>query len=185
MKRPADHAIETDLWYTYRSGSSRAPGMCELAGEAVRYGSWFYSDEKLELSYQAIDAVLSYIQNVSGYIGAYPIAPANEAVESKDPGTFGTPCTLSEKAADWLLKYYLDVIERAGAASQLPTSAKVVIGIHHYYFAGRKRDSSNIIPAMVEDAKESQKSGKSPIIIGEWSIESEPKNNLNKGGQAL
>ncbi|KAH7082001.1 putative cellulase [Paraphoma chrysanthemicola] len=168
-------------------------------GEAHGHGGWFYSEENLELSYKAVDAILQYIQHSSGHPESYTISPVNEAVDSKDLRTFGTPYALSDKAADWLLKYILGVVERvvfvnsripimvqdsfkgeAFWASRLPESANIVIDVHIYYFIGRKCDSNTVIPIIIQDAIGAQKTNKFPVVVGEWSIETEVNNRLDK-----
>lgn len=167
-------------------------------GEAHGHGAWFYNKENLELSYQAVDAVLNYIQT-SAHPGSYTLAPVNEAVDSKDLRTFGTPFALSDKAADWLLQYFLGVIERTEAinknipimlqdsfkgeefwSSRLPETANIVIDVHIYYFAGRQCDSATVLPLIEEDGRTTNKTQKFPVVIGEWSIETELNNQLSK-----
>ena len=165
-------------------------------GEAIGHGDWFYNKTNLELSYQAVKAVIQFIQS-SGHVRSYTLAPVNEAVDSKDLRTFGTDLALSPKAADWLLKYFLGTIERVEAvdpnipvmlqdsfrgeafwAPQLPRSANVVIDTHHYYFAGRSLDLEKVPAVMVEDAKSAAGTGTFPVLIGEWSLEAEFNNKL-------
>jgi len=42
-------------------------------GEAHGHGDWFYNEQNLELSYQAVGAVLDYIQNTSEHPGSYTL----------------------------------------------------------------------------------------------------------------
>ncbi|KFY89849.1 hypothetical protein V500_05413 [Pseudogymnoascus sp. VKM F-4518 (FW-2643)] len=125
----------------------------------------------------------------------------NEAVGSNDLRTLGTDAALSQKAADWLLKYILGTIERVAAANpnilimlqdsfrgeaflapKLPLSANLVIDTHIYYFAGRACDSDSV-PLILEDAKHAQGSHTFPVMVGEWSIETEFNNRLDSRKQ--
>ncbi|KAF1933424.1 glycoside hydrolase family 5 protein [Didymella exigua CBS 183.55] len=168
-------------------------------GEAHGHGDWFYNEKNLEMSYEAVDAVLNYIQNKSGHPESYTLAPVNEAVDSKEMQKFGTPLALSDKAADWLLKYILGVIQRTEAvnksipimfqdsfkreeywSSRLPESANIVIDTHNYFFAHRQCSPETVLPVIEQDAKTANKTKKFPVVIGEWSIEMELNNQLSK-----
>lgn len=197
LKRIATYAIEKYDMHIILDLHSLPGGVNWLEiGEAIGHGDWFYNKTNLELSYQAVKAVIQFIQS-SGHVRSYTLAPVNEAVDSKDLRTFGTDLALSPKAADWLLKYFLGTIERVEAvdpnipvmlqdsfrgeafwAPQLPRSANVVIDTHHYYFAGRSLDLEKVPAVMVEDAKSAAGTGTFPVLIGEWSLEAEFNNKL-------
>ncbi|OAL49792.1 endo-beta-1,3-glucanase [Pyrenochaeta sp. DS3sAY3a] len=199
MKNLATYAIEKYNMHIVLDLHALPGGVNWLEiGEAHGHGDWFYSEKNLELSYRAVDAVINYIQHESGHPASYTLAPVNEAVDSKDIRTFGTPLALSEKAADWLLEYFLGVIQRVEAvnrnipimlqdsfkgeeywATRLPGTANVVIDTHIYYFAGRQCSPESALPLIVQDAKGAQKTGTFPVVIGEWSIETEFKNDLS------
>ncbi|KAH6696589.1 putative cellulase [Leptodontidium sp. MPI-SDFR-AT-0119] len=197
LKQVATYAIEKYDMHIVLDLHSLPGGVNWLEiGEAIGHGDWFYSETNLELSYQAVKAVIQFIQS-SGHIGSYTLAPVNEAVDSKDLRTFGTDLALSPKAAEWLLRYFLGTMELVEAvnpnipvmlqdsfkgeafwAQQLPRSANVVIDTHHYYFAGRSLDMDSVPAFMVEDAKTARGTGSFPVLIGEWSLEAEFNNNL-------
>ncbi|KNG52543.1 glycoside hydrolase [Stemphylium lycopersici] len=190
MKELATYAIEKYGMHIVLDLHALPGGVNWLEiGEAHGHGDWFYSEKNLNLSYQAVDAVLDFIQNRSGHPDAYTLAPVNEAVDSKDIRTFGTPFALSDKAADWLLKYILGVIERTEAdsfkgeefwSSRIPHSANVVFDVHIYYFAGRQCDPDTVLPLIEQDGKTANKTNKFPVVVGEWSIEMEVNNQLSK-----
>jgi hypothetical protein len=52
-------------------------------GEAHGQGAWCYSETNLALSYQAVEAVINFIQT-SNHVGSYTLAPVNEAVDSEE-----------------------------------------------------------------------------------------------------
>ncbi|KAF2010388.1 glycoside hydrolase family 5 protein [Aaosphaeria arxii CBS 175.79] len=198
MKELATYAIEEYDMHIVLDLHALPGGVNWLEiGEAIGHGDWFYNENNLRLSFEAVEAVLRYIQESSGHPESYTIAPVNEAVDSKDIRTFGTPHALSDRAAAWLLRYILGTIQRVEAvnssipimfqdsfkgesfwATQLPESANVVIDTHCYYFAGRQCNPDNTIPVINQDAKDAQKSGRFPVVIGEWSIETEFDNRL-------
>ena len=200
MKELATYAIEKYGMHIVLDLHALPGGVNWLdIGEAHGHGDWFFSEANLELSYQAVDAVLNYIQHTSGHPGSYTLAPVNEAVDSKDLRMFGTPFALSDKAAEWLLKYFIGVIERTEAvnkdipvmlqdsfkgeefwSSRLPASANVVVDVHIYYFAGRQCNSDTVLPIIEHDGKTANKTNKFPVVVGEWSIETEFNNQLNK-----
>ncbi|KAH7130190.1 putative cellulase [Dendryphion nanum] len=198
MKELATYAIEKYDMHIVLDLHALPGGVNWLEiGEAQGHGDWFHNERNLQLSFEAVEAVLLYIQQSSGHLKSYTIAPVNEAVDSKDIRTFGTPQALSDKAAAWLLRYILGVIQRVESvnrnipimfqdsfkgerfwAFQLPESANLVIDIHCYYFAGRQCNSDTVLSVIDQDARESQQSGRFPVVIGEWSIETEFNNRL-------
>ena len=199
MKTIATYAIEKYNMHIIIDLHSLPGGVNFLEiGEAHGHGNWFYDQNNLELSYQAVEAVIDFIQS-SGHVGSYTIAPVNEAVDSDDIRTFGTDFALSLKAAEHLLKYFLGVIERVEAANpniplmvqdsfrgeafwapKLPPSANLIIDIHAYYFAGRGCSSDTVPSHILEDATRAVGSHTFPVVIGEWSIEAELDNQLSK-----
>jgi hypothetical protein len=200
MRRLATYAIEKYGMHIVIDLHALPGGVNWLEiGEAHGHGGWFYSKENLELSYKAVDAVLEYIQHASGHAESYTLAPFNEAVDNKDIRTFGTPLALSDEAAAWLLKYVLGVVHRVEAvnphipimvqdsfkgeafwASRLPAAANIVIDVHVYYFAGRRCDPDSVLLTMPKDARDAQGTGTFPVVIGEWSIEAEIGNRLDR-----
>ncbi|KAH7386035.1 putative glucan 1,3-beta-glucosidase precursor [Pyrenochaeta sp. MPI-SDFR-AT-0127] len=204
MKELATYAIERYGMHIVLDLHALPGGVNWLEiGEAHGHGGWFYSEENLQLSYKAVDAVLHYIEYLSGHLESYTIAPVNEAVDNKDLRSFGTPYALSDKAAEWLKNYILGVIERVESinpnipimvqdsfkgekfwALRLPESANIVIDVHIYYFAGRNCDSNAVIPIIIQDALDAQKTNIFPVVVGEWSIETQ-FNNLLKNRKEL
>ncbi|KAL2134796.1 hypothetical protein VTI74DRAFT_10780 [Chaetomium olivicolor] len=133
------------------------------------------------------------------------IRPAD--VDNRDPTTFGTPASLSDAGAAWVLAYFKGVVERVKRANpNIPAmlqggfkveeywaphfdkSTPLVFGVHNYYFAGRPTTSDNIPQFIYADAKNSAGDGKFPVFVGEWSVQSTRNNtfssravNLNTG----
>lgn len=175
-------------------------------GEANGHYGWFSNATALCYSYQAIDAVIAYVQS-SGFPQSYTIEPINEPVDNPDITAFGTPAALSEEGAAWTLQYIKGVIAKVQAANpeiptmfqgsfkgeaywspSFPVSTNLVFDVHNYYFAGRPTDSNNVSSVICSDAKASVGDGKFPVFIGEWSIQTVSNNlfsnrakNLNTG----
>ncbi|KAK2792310.1 hypothetical protein FQN52_003787 [Onygenales sp. PD_12] len=173
-------------------------------GEAEGHLGWFHNETALDYSYQAIDAVIDFIQGSSSP-QSYTIAPINEPADL--PEYFGTPESLSEEAAAWTAQYIQGVIDRVSAADpnipimfqggfkpeaywspSFDAGANLVFDVHNYYFAGRDTDSDTVTADICSDAKLSQGDGKFPVFIGEWSIQTVANNkfenrrkNLNAG----
>lgn len=78
-------------------------------GEAIGHDAWFYNNQNLAYSLQAVDAILNFIRN-SGYINAFTIEPINEA--SDNPAAFGTADGLSDAAAGWVITYIDAVLQK-------------------------------------------------------------------------
>lgn len=175
-------------------------------GEASGHFGWFNNATALDYSYQAIDAVISYVQS-SGYPQSYTIEPINEPVDNADFSTFGTPAALSDSGAVWVLKYIQGVVAKVQAANpkipvmfqgsfkgeeywspNFPAGTNLVFDVHNYYFAGRATDSVNVSSVICSDAKSSAGDGKFPVFVGEWAIQTVSDNlfstrakNLNTG----
>jgi aryl-phospho-beta-D-glucosidase BglC (GH1 family) len=168
-----------------------------LIGEKEGNYNWFHNETALEYSYKAVDEVVAYIQ-ASESPGSYTIAPINEPVDNRDLSTFGTPESLSEDGAAWVVRYINGVLQRAAAvnpripvmfqpgfipvefwAEQLPAEANLVFDIHHYYFAGRPSTPKNIAELINSDAEATPDDKKRfPIYVGEWAIETVANNTL-------
>ncbi|KAF4844095.1 putative glucan 1,3-beta-glucosidase A [Colletotrichum siamense] len=184
------------------------PGGINGLGIGEKDGSygWFNNQTALDYSYQAVDAVVRFIED-SGYPQSYTLAPINEPVDNRDFSKFGTPEALSENGAAWVAKYINGVLARVQAVNpHIPVmfqgsfrpesfwspyfdaGENLVFDEHHYYFAGRPTTSENLPSFICEDAKSSVGDGKFPIFIGEWSIQAVNNNtfasrarNLNNG----
>ena len=175
-------------------------------GEATGHYGWFNNATALAYSYEAIEAVIAYVQG-SGFPQSYTIEPINEPVDNTDLEDFGTPAALSDSGAAWVLQYLQGVIARVRAANpniptmfqgsfkgeaywspSFPAGTNLVFDVHNYYFAGRPTDSLNVFALICSDAKTSVGDGKFPVFIGEWSIQTVSDNlfstramNLNTG----
>lgn len=175
-------------------------------GEADGHFGWYNNQTALTYSYAAIDAVIAYVQG-SGFPQSYTIEPINEPVDNPNFATFGTPASLSDAGAAWVLTYIKGVIAKVQAAnSQIPVmfqgsfkgeaywsanfsaNTNLVFDVHNYYFAGRPTDSTTVSADICSDAKTSVGDGKFPVFIGEWSIQTASNNlfstrqkNLNTG----
>ncbi|KAJ0331965.1 hypothetical protein KNSL1_013784, partial [Colletotrichum chrysophilum] len=184
------------------------PGGINGLGIGEKDGSygWFNNQTALDYSYQAVDAVVRFIED-SGYPQSYTLAPINEPVDNRDFSKFGTPEALSENGAAWVAKYINGVLARVQAVNpHIPVmfqgsfrpesfwspyfdaGENLVFDEHHYYFAGRPTTSENLPSFICEDAKSSVGDGKFPVFIGEWSIQAVNNNtcasrarNLNNG----
>lgn len=176
-----------------------------LGGREGGYG-WFQNQTALTYSYQAVDAAIAFIQN-SDYPQGYTLAPINEPVDNRDMSAFGTPASLSDAGAAWVLAYFKGVLERVqrvnpkipvmlqggfkGEAYWSPNfdaAAPIVFDVHNYYFAGRPATSANLPMWFCIDAQNAAGDGKFPVFVGEWSIEAAGNNtfasragNLNTG----
>ncbi|KAH6847212.1 glycoside hydrolase superfamily [Chaetomium sp. MPI-CAGE-AT-0009] len=179
------------------------PGGVNGMGLGGREGGydWFQNQTALDYSYRAVDAAISFIQT-SDHPHGYTLAPINEPVDNRDPSTFGTPASLSEGGAAWVLAYFRGVLERVRRADphipvmlqggfrgeeywsphfdsdpseQLPP---LVFDVHNYYFAGRPTTSANVPQFMCADARASAGDGKFPVFVGEWSVQAASNNTL-------
>ncbi|KAL3426553.1 hypothetical protein PVAG01_00062 [Phlyctema vagabunda] len=175
-------------------------------GEADGHFGWFSNATALTYSYQAMDAVITFVQN-SGFPQSFTIEPINEPVDKPDITTFGTPAALSDQGAAWVLQYIKGVIARVQAVNpkipvmfqgsfkgeaywspSFPAGTNLVFDVHNYYFAGRPTDSTTVSSVICSDAKASAGDGKFPVFVGEWSIQTDSNNlfstrakNLNTG----
>ncbi|KAE9363822.1 glycoside hydrolase family 5 protein [Stipitochalara longipes BDJ] len=175
-------------------------------GEANGHYGWFNNATALTYSYEAIDAVIAYVQG-SGFPQSYTIEPINEPVDNIEITSFGTPAALSDNGAAWVLKYIQGVIAKVQAVNakipvmfqgsfkgeaywspNFPARTNLVFDVHNYYFAGRPTDSTNVSSVICSDAKASAGDGKFPVFVGEWSIQTVADNlfstrakNLNTG----
>lgn len=177
-------------------------------GIGEKYGNygWFNNQTALDYSYEAVDAVLKYIQS-SDSPQSYTFSPINEPVDNRDFSAFGTPDALSESGATWTANFIQGVLSRVAAvnpgipvmfqgsfrkesywSSKFTAGSNLVFDTHNYYFAGRPTTSENVGDYLCSDAKESAGDGKFPVFIGEWSIQAVSNNtfesrrsNFNKG----
>jgi hypothetical protein len=178
----------------------------EGIGEKDGNYGWFNNQTALNYSYQAVDAVINFIQS-SGSPQSYTISPINEPVDNHDFSAFGTPDALSEEGATWTANFIQGVLAKVAAvnpgipvmfqgsfrkesywSSKFTAGSNLVFDTHNYYFAGRPTTSANVSDYLCADAKDSASDGKFPVFIGEWSIQAvsnntlgSRKSNFNKG----
>jgi hypothetical protein len=144
--------------------------------------------------------VLEYIQQ-SGRPESYTIEPINEPGDNRDISTFGSPLSLSDPGATWVLHYINAVRDRVATvnpkipvmfqggflgpeywSSKLDQSSNLVFDAHKYYFVGRNAAGHNLTSYICSDAQTSR-DPIFPVFVGEWSIEAKHQNQL--GGRAL
>ncbi|KAL2784785.1 glycoside hydrolase superfamily [Aspergillus keveii] len=171
-------------------------------GEAEGHYGWFHNQTALDYSLDAVDAVLEYIQQ-SGHPESYTIEPINEPVDNRDLSTFGSPLSLSDAGASWVLRYITAVLDKVAAvnpkipimfqggflsttywSSKLDPSANLVFDVHNYYFVGRDAAGHNLTSYICTDAQVSS-DPILPVFVGEWSIEAEYQNSLDGRELAL
>ncbi|KAJ4346650.1 uncharacterized protein N0V89_010581 [Didymosphaeria variabile] len=163
-------------------------------GEALGHDAWFYNATNLEYSFQAIDAVLSFMK-ASGHINAFTLAPINEA--SDNLSGFGTADGLSVNATNWINTYIDGCFQRIakidkriplmlqdnfkGASYWEPfydSSTNLVIDSHVYYFAAAGTYSAYVNPAVCGQAAYIAGEKTFPVFIGEWSLQTMYNNTL-------
>ncbi|KAL3420869.1 hypothetical protein PVAG01_07314 [Phlyctema vagabunda] len=156
-------------------------------GEAIGHDAWFNSAQNLAWSFDAINAIISFIQN-SGNPWAFTIAPINEA--SDNIAGFATPAGLTANGTTWIVNYINGVLDRVAAVdSRIPVmlqdsflgeefwspyfnaDANLVIDSHIYYFAASGIYSQYVQPAICGQAAVAGGDGKFPVFIGEWSVQ--------------
>jgi aryl-phospho-beta-D-glucosidase BglC (GH1 family) len=181
------------------------PGGLNGMGLGGREGGfdWFLNQTALDYSYRAVEAAITFIQN-SGYPHGYTLAPINEPVDNRDPTTFGTPASLSDAGAAWVLAYFKGVVQRVQRTNpNIPVmlqggfkgeefwsphfdkTTPIVFDVHNYYFAGRPTTSDNVSQFICTDAKSSVGDGKFPVFIGEWSIQAASNNTFSSRAENL
>ncbi|VUC30681.1 unnamed protein product [Clonostachys rosea] len=166
----------------------------DTIGERAGGLAWFYNQTAFDWSLKTVDAVVDFIQN-SGRPQSFTLQPINEPMDI--PDLAGQPASLSEEAAAWVLKYFNAVVEIVASANpsipvMLQGSFKsidywsanftgdknIVFDAHYYYFIGNPVGSSNITGFICKNAKEAQGSGKFPVFVGEWSMQTLYNNTL-------
>jgi glucan 1,3-beta-glucosidase len=157
-------------------------------GEAFGHSGWFGNNTNLAWSFDAIDGIISFIQN-SGNPWAFTIAPINEA--SDNFAGFATAEGMTTNGTDWIVTYINGVLERLAAVdSRIPimlqdsflgeehwspyfsASSNIVVDSHIYYFAAAGIYSEYIAPAICGQSSVAGGDGKFPVFIGEWSVQS-------------
>jgi hypothetical protein len=181
------------------------PGGVNGMGLGGREGGydWFQNQTALDYSYRAVEAAVAFIQS-SDHPHGYTLAPINEPVDNRDPTTFGTPASLSDAGAAWVLSYFKGVLERVRRVNpaipvmlqggfrgveywspHFDVSTPLVFDMHNYYFAGRPTTSANVAQFMCADARASAGDGKFPVFVGEWSVQAAGTNTLSSRGANL
>lgn len=168
-------------------------------GEKTGNWGWFHNQTALDLSLQAIDKVLHFIQH-SAHPHSYTLAPINEPADNnkQNMSLFGTPAVLSDNGAAWVSKYFhavLDHVEKVNPRipimlqgsfknpdywfSQFPTDANLVFDVHIYHHDHPPTASPNNLPSLLcADARQKSGNGKFPVFMGEWAIQTTTKNSL-------
>lgn len=165
-------------------------------GEAEGHYGWFNNATALTYSLQAVDAVISYINN-SQFPQSFTIEPINEPVDVPDITLFGSPYCLTGSGAQWVQNYMNQVITKTKAVNaKIPVmfqgsfkgeeywspnftaGTNLVFDVHNYYFAGRGASSANITQYICEDALAAPGDGKFPVFVGEWSIQAQIDNTF-------
>ncbi|KAF2085893.1 glycoside hydrolase family 5 protein [Saccharata proteae CBS 121410] len=156
-------------------------------GEAVGHDGWFFNATNLDYSFQAIDAILSFIQ-LSGHTNGFTIAPINEA--SDNFAGFATAAGLTAAGTAWINKYIAGVLSRIskvdaripvmlqdcfeGASYWSPFYAagtNLVFDSHVYYFAASGVYSQYVAGAICGQAAAVTGSANFPVFVGEWSVQ--------------
>jgi glucan 1,3-beta-glucosidase len=163
-------------------------------GEALLHDAWFYNTTNLDYSFQAISAILDFIED-SGHTNAFTIAPINEA--SDDLSAFGSSAGLSDNATNWILTYMdgvfslVDKVDSRipimlqdcfkGASFWAPlfnATQNLVIDSHVYYFAAAGTYSEYVAAAVCGQAQYIAEETTFPVFIGEWSLQVMYNNSL-------
>ncbi|KAF7915137.1 hypothetical protein BELL_0042g00220 [Botrytis elliptica] len=163
-------------------------------GEAFGHSGWYQNATNLEYSFQAIDAILSFIQN-SGEPQGFTIAPINEA--SDNFSGFATASGLTANGTNWINTYINGVLTRiAKVNKKIPlmlqdcflgeafwspfyaAGTNLVIDSHIYFFAAAGIYSQYVAPAICGQAQYTAGDGKFPVFIGEWSLQTLYNNTL-------
>lgn len=166
-------------------------------GEAEGHYGWFNNATALAYSLQAVDAVISFINN-SQFPQSFTIEPINEPVDVPDITLFGSPYCLTDSGAEWVQRYISQVITKTTAVNakipvmfqgsfkgeeywspKFSAGSNLVFDVHNYYFAGRGASSANLTQYICEDAVAAPGDGKFPVFIGEWSIQAEIDNTFS------
>ncbi|KAF7720038.1 Glucan 1,3-beta-glucosidase [Penicillium ucsense] len=204
LRKIADHAIKKHGMHIILDLHSLPGGTNGLdIGEKVGNWGWWHNETALEWSLRAVDAVVAFVQS-STRPQSYTIEPINEPVDNRDFATFGTPAALSDLGAQWLLKYFREVIARVKKVNpRIPVmlqgsfqteefwsphfeaSENIVFDLHHYYFQFPQATSANVSTYICGDARASAGDGKFPTFVGEWAIETGGRNELALRGQNL
>lgn len=162
-------------------------------GEATGHLAWWNNATNLDLSFQAIEQIINYIQT-SGYPNHYTLEPINEP-QDNITGLF-SPYALTTSGKAWLMQYYNGVIERVAAvnpkipvavqifswdfgwAESFDAGSNIVFDMHHYYFEDRTVDSGNLSSVVCSDAQSDGQGHKFPVFFGEWAIQTGGNNSL-------
>ncbi|TGO56176.1 hypothetical protein BCON_0081g00190 [Botryotinia convoluta] len=163
-------------------------------GEAFGHSGWFQNATNLDYSFQAIDAILTFIQN-SGQSQGFTIAPINEP--SDNFSGFATSEGLTTNGTNWINTYINGVLTRiAKVNKKIPlmlqdcflgeafwspfyaSGTNLVIDSHIYFFAAAGIYSQYVAPAICGQAQYTAGDGKFPVFIGEWSLQTLYNNTL-------
>ncbi|GME52737.1 putative beta- -exoglucosidase protein [Neofusicoccum parvum] len=156
-------------------------------GEGFGRKGWFNNATNLDYSFQAIDAMLSFIKK-SGHMNAFTVAPLNEASDNLDG--FGSAAGLTANGTDWINTYVKGVLAKVGKVDKrIPVmlqdcfegadywapfydaGTNLVIDSHVYYFAASGVYSQYVAPAICGQASALPGAGKFPVFVGEWALQ--------------
>jgi hypothetical protein len=156
-------------------------------GEAFGHDGWFYNQTNLAASYDAVDAILAFVQ-ASGNPWAFSIAPINEA--SDNFAEFASANSLTSNGTAWIVDYILGVISRTEAIDKripimlqdnfygeehwspyFDISTNMVIDTHIYYFAASGIYSEYVDGAICGQGSVASGDNKFPVFVGEWSLQ--------------
>ena len=169
-------------------------------GEAFGHDDWFFNTTNLQYSFNAVDAILSFIKN-SGHMNAFTIAPINEASDTHLAG-FGSPAGLTANGTNWINTYMAGVLKKVAAVDKrIPVmlqdcfqgesfwspfyaaGTNIVIDSHFYWFAAAGAYAEYIAPATCGEAQAGS-DHKFPVFVGEWSLQT-MYNNTFAGRKTL
>ncbi|THV65227.1 glycoside hydrolase [Aureobasidium pullulans] len=157
-------------------------------GEAAGHDGWFFNQTNLDYSYQAISAVLEFIE-ASANPWAYTVGVINEA--SDNPMGFATAAGMTQNGTDWIVDYTKTVMDMISNSTtpEVPTMLQdcflgeehwspyfditdnLVIDTHIYYFAAAGVYSGYAVGAICGQASAAPGDAKFPVFIGEWSLQ--------------
>ncbi|KAJ3121986.1 hypothetical protein HK100_012166 [Physocladia obscura] len=156
-------------------------------GEGLLHDAWFYNATNLDYSYQAVDAILTFIVQ-NGNIDHFTVAPINEA--SDNLSKFGTTYGLSQNASDYVSAYLHGVLDRISTVdSRIPLMVQdcfkgqdfwvpyfnitdnIVIDVHDYFFAVDNKYAKYVHYDVCGQAAWTAEETTFPVFVGEWALQ--------------
>lgn len=194
LSKIATYAIEKYDMHVIIDMHSAPGGINGLdIGEASGHLNWWFNETNLELTYQAVDQIVNFVQT-SGHPNYYTIEPLNEP-QNNITALF-TPNAITAKGKQWLQQYYQGVLDRIVAANpkvpmavqvfpwdfnwaeDFDNSSNIVYDMHHYYFQDPSVDSANLSTVECTNAKSDGEGHKFPVFFGEWAIQTGGNNSF-------